>query len=143
MVTPRDAAARWASVWRSGWEAGEPDPIVALYAPAARVWIEAFRTPARGPDGVRAYLAPVFADERAVRAWFGEPIVGGDRVAVEWWAALEEGGRPITLAGVSVLRFDAEGLVIEQRDSWNRAEGRRQPGSRWGARGGATGDATG
>lgn len=131
-MTPRDAAARWASVWRRAWEAGDPDPIVALYARDTVVSIEAFRAATRGPDGVRSYLEAVFADEREVRAWFGEPIVGDGRVAVEWWAALEEDGRPVTLAGVSVLRFDPDGLVSEQRDSWNRAEGRREPGPRWG-----------
>jgi hypothetical protein len=128
----RGAAARWASVWRHGWEARDPDPIVELYAPGALVWIEAFREPARGPAGVRAYLEAVFADERDVRAWFGQPVVGDGRVAVEWWAVLEEAGRPMTLAGVSVLRFDGSGLVVEQRDSWNRADGRREPGPGWG-----------
>lgn len=131
-VAPRDAAARWASVWRSAWEARDPDPIVSLYAPDALVWIEAFREPARGPEGVRAYLERVFADERDVRAWFGQPVVGDGRIAVEWWAALQEDARPVTLAGVSVLRFDASGLVVEQRDSWNRAQGLREPGPGWG-----------
>ncbi len=131
-MTPRDAGARWALVWRGAWEARDPDPIVALYAPGALVWIEAFRSPARGPQGVRAYLEPVLAEEREVRAWFGDPVVDGDRVAVEWWAALEEAGRPVTLAGVSILRFDADGLVVEQRDSWNQADGRRSPDPGWG-----------
>ena len=29
-----------------------------------------------------------------------------------------------SLAGISLLRFDAEGLVTEQRDAWGEAEGR-------------------
>ena len=56
-----------------------------------------------------------------------EPIVAGDRAAVSWWASLLENGREMTLAGTSVLRFDGDGLVIEQWDAWNQADERRQP----------------
>jgi hypothetical protein len=58
--------------------------------------------------------------------------VGADRAAIEWWAALRENGVEITLAGTSVIRFDEHGLVIEQRDAWNQAEGRREPPEGWG-----------
>jgi hypothetical protein len=58
--------------------------------------------------------------------------VAGDRAAIEWWAAVVENDVEITLAGVSVLRFDAQGLVTEQRDSWNQAEGLREPPAGWG-----------
>jgi hypothetical protein len=45
--------------------------------------------------------------------------VDGDRAAVEWSAEtrLKDGGGK-KLAGVSLLRFDDDGLVIEQRDLW-------------------------
>ena len=56
----------------------------------------------------------------------------GDRAAVEWWAAVVENGVEITLAGVSVLRFDRAGLVLEQWDSWNQGEGLREPPVEWG-----------
>jgi hypothetical protein len=59
-------------------------------------------------------------------------VVGDGRAAIEWWAAVTENGIEITLAGTSVLRFDADGLVVEQRDTWNQAEGRRQPPGGWG-----------
>jgi hypothetical protein len=44
-------------------------------------------------------------------------IVDGDRAAVRWSARtkLVDGGRE-DLAGVSLLRFDANGLVVEHRD---------------------------
>jgi len=105
---------------------------VALYAVDARVSIQPFRPQTAGARGVRAYLEAVFAAERDVLPRFGTPIVSGDRAAVEWWAEMEEEGEAVTLAGVSVLRFDPEGLVVEQRDSWNRAQGRRPPDAGWG-----------
>ena len=43
----------------------------------------------------------------------------GDRAAVPWNAQtmLTDGGTE-DLVGVSLLRFDPEGLVVEQRDIW-------------------------
>ncbi|HEX6129572.1 MAG TPA: nuclear transport factor 2 family protein [Candidatus Limnocylindria bacterium] len=128
----RAAAARWADTWQRAWEALDVEAVVALYAGDAVFSSHPFRTQYRGSDGVREYVAGAFADERGVRAWFGTPIVDGDRAAVEWWASLVEEGREITLAGTSVLRFGRDGLVIEQRDTWNQADGRSEPPAGWG-----------
>ena len=38
-----------------------------------------------------------------------------------------ENGTETTLAGTSRLRFDADGLVIEQWDAWNQLPARREP----------------
>lgn len=78
------------------------------------------------------YVTGAFAEEREVRAWFGDPVVDGDRVSVEWWAALLEDGAEVTLAGTSSLQFDADGLVVTQRDTWNMAPGRHEPPDGWG-----------
>ena len=74
-----------------------------------------------------------FADETANDIWFGEPVVGGDRGAVEWWAILEaDDGRVLTLAGASLLRFGDDGRRVDQRDYWSLEEGRRERPDRWG-----------
>jgi ketosteroid isomerase-like protein len=126
-MSPREAARRWADTWRAAWEALDPDPIVALYAADAVFSTEPFREPYRGPAGVRSYVERVFAEEASPRVWTSEPIVEGNRASVSWWAALLEEGIETTLAGTSVLRFDADGLVASQWDSWNAAPGRRDP----------------
>jgi nuclear transport factor 2 (NTF2) superfamily protein len=133
-VDPIDAASRWARVWHDAWEARDTEAIVALYVPDVRFSTEAFHTAYRGREGVRDYVSQAFAEEREPRVWVGAPIVDGDRAAIEWWAAVTENGIEITLSGVSILRFDAEGLVVEQWDSWNQREGRRSPPPGWGAR---------
>lgn len=121
------AAHRWADVWRRAWEALDPEPIVALYAPDALLSTEPFREPYRGRDGVREYVTRVFREEADPRAWFAAPIAAGDRAAVSWWASLREDGAETTLAGTSVLRFARDGLVAEQWDSWNMLGERRDP----------------
>ena len=126
------AARRWAETWQRAWEALDADAVVALYAPDAVVTTQPFRESERGIDAIRGYIAGAFAEETAVRAWVGTPMVDGDRASVEWWAALTEAGEDVSLAGTSTLRFDANGLVTEQRDSWNLAPSRREPPAGWG-----------
>jgi hypothetical protein len=131
-VNADEAADRWARVWLEAWQAQETEAIVALYRHDARFSTEAFRVPYRGTDGVRTYVARAFDEEREPRVWVGSPIVSGDRAAIEWWAAVIENDIAITLAGVSILRFDEQGLVVEQWDSWNQGDGLREPPDGWG-----------
>jgi hypothetical protein len=123
----RAAAERWARTWERGWNEGDVESIVALYADDAIFSSHPFRPPYPGPGGVREYVSGAFAEESGVTARFATPIVGEDSAAVSWWATLVENGEEITLAGTSVLRFDAEGLVVEQWDTWHQAAGRVAP----------------
>jgi ketosteroid isomerase-like protein len=123
----RAAATRWAEAWRLGWESLDPEPIVACYAPDALLSTQPFQEPYRGRDGVREYVTQALAEEEDPRVWMSDPIVDGDRASISWWASLREGGADATLAGTSVLRFDRDGLVIEQWDAWNQAAERAEP----------------
>jgi hypothetical protein len=100
-------------VWAQGWREHDSDAIGALYAEGASWQQHPFRKPEPG------YLVCVFAEEESARCEFGTPIVDGDRAAVPWSAqtTLVDGGAE-DLDGVSLLRFDGDGLVIEQRDIW-------------------------
>ncbi len=94
------------------------EAIVALYAHDAVFSSEPYRVPYRGREGVRA--------------WFGRPIVTGGRAALQWWASLVEEGKGLTLAGTSILTFDDDGLVVDQWDTWNTIDERREPPEGWG-----------
>jgi hypothetical protein len=122
-------ARRWAEGYERAWEAGDPDAAAALYAPDCL-----FRSaPFRGPELPLAYTRRVFPEAEASDVHFGEPVEEGDRAAVEWWATLvtPDGGEQ-ALAGCSLLRFDAEGLVVEARDYWHLEPGGRDPPPGWG-----------
>ncbi len=72
-----------------------------------------------------------FADQEAADCRFGTPVVSDERAAVDWWAAITaKDGSVETVAGTSLLRFDANGLVVEQRDAW-AGEGGRHELSSW------------
>ena len=130
-MKPVEAARRWASVWQGAWEALDIESIVALYGEDAVLSTAPFRAPYRGPDGVRSYVARVFGEEERPRVRMGEQIVEGDSAAIPWWATLREEGIDVTLAGTSLLRFDASGLVVEQWDTWNVTQGHHDPPEEW------------
>jgi hypothetical protein len=118
-----DAARAWVEAWELGWRTHDVEPIAERYAEGA-----VFRShPFREPEDPHAYVERVLAEEEAEpEIWFGEPIVSGDRAAVEYWAILRVEGKEQTLAGTTLLRFDADGLVVEHRDYWAIEAGRRE-----------------
>lgn len=119
-----EAAARvWAETWASAWPAADVEAVSALYADGA-VFCSA---PFRDRQAPREYVAWAFADQADAVCRFGEPLVAGDRAAVEWWAVMtSKDGTVESIAGTSLLRFDAAGLVVEQRDVWAIEPGRRE-----------------
>ena len=131
-MTTIDHARRWAETWKTAWEALDTEAIVALYAIDTLLSTEAFREPYLGRDGVRAYVSRVFGEEEDPHVEVGVPIVDGNRAAVPWWASLREEGVDTALAGISLLRFNGEGLVTEQWDAWNSMLERRGPPKGWG-----------
>jgi hypothetical protein len=125
------AAARWADTWSRAWPERDAEAIAALYSDAVVYRSLAFRGPDLGLAGVRRYLGQEFSAEQNIQCRFGEPIASGDRAAVEWWASWTEHGQEVTFAGVTVLRFDEEGKVVDHRDYDNHVEGREPPYADW------------
>jgi hypothetical protein len=122
-MTIRDAADRWARIWERAWNEKDIEAILGLYSDAVVYSAEPFRKPYRGLDGMRQFVTAAFATEERVDAVFGPPIVGEAAAAVPWWATLLEDGEEATLAGTSSLRFDSDGLVVEQWDTWHQSPG--------------------
>ncbi len=120
----RAAAREWVDGWTRGWEQADPEPIAALYAADAVFRSHAFREP---EVSARDYALRAFAEEDLVECRFGEPIVDGDRAAVEYWAIVRSGRGEETLAGIAVIRFGPDGLVVDHRDYWSIEAGRTAP----------------
>jgi len=118
-------------LWGRSWETADADLLSPLYAQHAE-----FRShPFRDPQPPLEYARWAYADQDgAAEVWFGDALISGDRAVIEWWAALVERGSPVSLAGASVIRFDSDGLVIEQHDYWCSTPGRTQPWRTWSAR---------
>ena len=102
--------------------AADVEAVAALYAESAHFLSHPFRERQRPRD----YVIWAFEDQANAECRFGEPIVAGDRAAVDWWAVVTaRDGSVESLAGTSLLRFDTDGLVVEQRDVWSGEPGRR------------------
>jgi len=125
------AARRWAQTWTRAWPAHDVEAIASLYAEDAAYRALAFREPDLGVAGVRRYLSGNFGVEDDVECWFGEPVAAGDRAAVEWWATWVEDSQRLTLAGTTLLRFRADGQILDHRDYWNEVERREPPFEGW------------
>ena|SRR5207247_3036439 len=115
------AASAWVAAWSKGWAEHDSDAIAARYADDCEFRSHPFREPLFGREGARSYVEQAFAGERSAISAFGEPIVAADgRAAVEYRATITTtDGRTMTLFGVTVLRFDEDGLVQEHRDYWS------------------------
>ena len=125
-----EAAVRaWVEGWSRAWPARDADLLEPVYAEKV-----VFRShPFRDPQAPAEYARWAFADEDEQLAdlRFGEPVAGGEGAAVEYWAVLRRrDGTEATLAGVAVIRFGSDGRVVEQRDYWDVADGRRPPNFR-------------
>jgi hypothetical protein len=90
-----DAARAWVEGWSRAWPLRDADLVAALYTEDALFSTHPFRP----PQGPRAYAAWAFADQRDVEFRFGEPIVAGDRAAVDWWAVITTDDTVETIAG--------------------------------------------
>jgi SnoaL-like domain len=124
-VTPLEAAQAWVEAWKDGWARHDPDVIAARYAPDCRFRSWPFRDLEHGRAAPLAYATSSFAEERAARFTFGDPIVGADgRAAIEYRAVITApDGTDTTFHGVSLLRIGPDGLVAEHRDTWTSLEG--------------------
>jgi hypothetical protein len=126
-----EAAHRWARVWERAWPQKDVEAIVSLYADVAQYRALVLRDPELGRIGIRVYLRRIFGEEDAIECRFGMPVGGDDRAAVEWWSSWTEAGHEVTMAGVTLLRFDADGLVVDHRDYWNQSDRREPPFGGW------------
>lgn len=114
-------AGKWIDVWSRAWPAADVEAIAGLYSPDAVFSSHPFRN----RQDPRKYVEWAFSDQVVAECRFGEPVVSGDRAAVDWWGVItSQDGSAETIAGTSLLRFNADGLVVEQRDAWASQPGR-------------------
>ena len=126
-------ARAWAAGWAKGWETHDPALVGTLYAENATFRSHPHRPVSAGAEGATAYAAWAFEAEANVRCWFAEPHVAAeDRAAVEYWAiSTDENDAVTTISGVTLLRFQEDGRVVEHRDYWCSSEGALEPYREW------------
>jgi ketosteroid isomerase-like protein len=128
----RERVGDWIEAYRRAWEQADTPAAVALFTADASYRSHPLGPAHAGHDGIATYWGEVTADQRDPRVRFGDPIVDGDRVAVEWWTTMLGGGDPVTLAGCLLLAFATDGRCRALRECWNLAERLVDPPDDWG-----------
>ena len=127
-VDTRAAARAWIDAWSQAWRALDADVLAPIYTAETVHRSHPFREAGNPID----YARWAFSDEEGEpEVWMGDPVVDGDRAAIEWWAVVRENGKPVSLAGTSIVHFDEDGRAVEQSDYWGMADGRVEPWPGW------------
>jgi ketosteroid isomerase-like protein len=124
----------WIDAYGRAWEERDADAAAAIFTEDALYRDHPFGPPHAGQDGVRSYWANVTSTQNEVQVRFGSPVVASDgrHAAVEFWVTMLNGGAEVTLTGVLVLRFAADGRCEELREAWHFEAGRQEPPPGWG-----------
>lgn len=115
-MTAAEAARRYAAFY----ESLTPDSLARLAelcAPEVR-----FRDPFNDVTGVAAYrrvLERMFADVSAPRFVVEDRVLSGSVCYLRWTFAFRARGRSLSIAGMSEVRFDADGRVTCHLDYWD------------------------
>lgn len=125
------SASAWVERLRVAWEDSNSETAASLFTADATYRSHPFRTPLQGRTDIARSWAGSTTTQNDVRVRFGEPLVDGHRVAVEWWANVTENGRPQTDCGALILRFDDD-LCSELREYWNLTDSALEPPPGWG-----------
>jgi hypothetical protein len=124
--------ADWLERYRRAWIERDADAASRLFTEDATYREQPFQAPFVGRAAIRDYWARVTASQTSVELRYGQPIVDGRRLAVEWWANLQTAEGPVTLAGEFLLRFADIGECRELREYWLLTQARIDPPSGWG-----------
>ncbi len=135
MSVNREQAKAFVEGYGRTWETWDLDGFVELFSDDV-VYVEhPVDETVVGRVEMERYIRKEQEEQGAARVRMGTPIVDGDRVVGEFWAAMSnradepEG----TLAGCFVARIDADtGLCTHFRQYWFEFEGRIAPFSGWG-----------
>lgn len=126
-------ASEWLDAYGEAWRTGDDEALADLFAPDAVYTSHPFRAPLVGVEAIREYWRDSTSTQEELDLRFGNPLVVGNRVVVEWWASMRDDGRDMTLPGCLLMRFSPGGRCQELREYWHEEEGRREPPEGWGS----------
>jgi len=125
-------ATEWIEDYADAWRRGDDELVGELFTEDGVYRSSPLRPATVGRASIREYWRNAIASQENLDLRFGEPVVHGNRVVVEWWAVMRDDGQDVTLPGCLLLRFTSGGRCEELREYWNQAEGRHEPPDGWG-----------
>lgn len=119
--------------YTDAWRSNDAGALANLFAAYARYFSSPTRSPHVGRQIIIDYWRRATRTQSDLELRFREPVVAGDRTAVEWWATMRDPEwRPeapndwVTLPGCLILTFAPDGRCKELREYWNALFGERK-----------------
>lgn len=131
----RATVVRWVERYLQAWKDKDDVAVGRLFTRDAvyqEVPGDAGRTFV-GRTAIRKYWRAITRGQSHVTARHGEPVIQGDRAAVELWITLRGGGKWMTIVETNVMTFDRNARVSRNAEYWTLRQGRFAPPRGWGS----------
>jgi hypothetical protein len=136
----KHTATKWMQGYLQAWETRDADAVVKLFTPngvyqsipgvASQTFV--------GRKAIHKYWFNVTRPQSLIHGIQGQPIVSGDRAAIEIWVTFRDpvynpkGKHMITLLETNVVSFARSGLASKNVEYWNIIPGVHSPPPGWG-----------
>jgi SnoaL-like domain len=125
-------ASEWLEDYADAWRRGDPEVVAELFTEGAVYRSSPLGDPTIGREAISEYWRQSTSTQKDLDLRFGQPVVHGNRVVVEWWAVMRDDGSEVTLPGCLLLRFGSGGRCEDLREYWHLEQGRHEPPEGWG-----------
>jgi ketosteroid isomerase-like protein len=125
-------ASEWIQDYGDAWRRKDSEAVAELFTEGAVYRSSPLRPPTVGRAAIEDYWRQSTSTQEDLELRFGQPVVHGNRVVVEWWATMRDDGSEVTLPGCLLLHFASGGRCDELREYWHREPGRHEPPEGWG-----------
>ncbi len=109
----------WLERYFAAWRSNKPADVAVLFAENAVYYYGPFKDPAVGRDTIVQRWVSDPEEQRDLRISYTPLAVNANRGVAHWQVSFRPGKTPdvrITMDGILVLTFDAEGRCIEHRE---------------------------
>jgi hypothetical protein len=136
----KQTATKWMQGYLHAWETRDADAVVKLftvngvYQSIPGVSSQTFV----GRKAIHKYWVDVTRPQSMIHGIQGQPVVSGDRAAIEIWVTFRDpvynpkGKHMITLLETNVVTFVKSGLASKNVEYWNIIPGVHSPPPGWG-----------
>ena len=137
----KQTATKWMQGYLEAWVTRDADAVVKLFTPHGvyqsipGVSNQTFV----GRKAIHKYWFDVTRPQSMIQGIQGQPIVSGDRAAIEIWVTFRDpvynpkGNHMITLLETNVVTFVKSGLASKNVEYWNIIPGVHSPPPGWGS----------
>jgi ketosteroid isomerase-like protein len=117
----REELDGWLAAYGKAWETRDANAAAALFTAEATYQDVPFDPPHQGQEGIRNYWSGVTKDQRNVKFGYEVIAVSGSTGIAHWTAEfdVEPSKAHLSLNGVFVLEFDADGRCRSLREWWH------------------------